>query len=87
MFYWEIYEFFKTEAVKSSQLCRKGILKNFAIFTGVSLQVVRPETPTQMFPVNIAKTLKSDHFDEHLGTTAPKAVYLKKTSEQLLLYH
>ena len=87
MFYWELYEFFKTEAVKSSQLCRKCVLKNFAILTGVSLQVFRPQTPTQVFPMNIAKTFKNDYFDEHLGTTAPKAVYLKNTSEQLLLYH
>ena len=52
---------------------KKGVLKNFAIFTGkylywgfflnrvadLGLQLYQKENPTQVFPVNIAKYLRA----------------------------
>ena len=37
MFSWEIYEFLKQQNQPPEVFCKKGVLKNFAIFTGKDL--------------------------------------------------
>ena len=62
----------------------KGVLKNFAIFTGkhlswslflIKFRAFRPatllkETPTQVFSCKICETFKNTYFEKHLRTTA-----------------
>ena len=49
-------------------LSKKGVLKNFAKFTGkLPVFFIKKETPTQRcFPVNFAKILRTTFFKEHL---------------------
>ena len=53
---------------------KKGVLKNFSIFTGKHLCwslfkkiSYQKETPTQDFTVTLAKFLRTAFFTEHLG--------------------
>ena len=82
MFSWEIYEFLKQQNQPPEVFCKKGVLKNFAIFTGKDLcwslfyvcgvNFIKKKLQHRYFPVNITK---------YLGTP----ITLRNFSERLLL--
>ena len=65
MFYWEIYEFFRS----SHRRCcmKKAVLKNFAILAE-NLQACNfiKNNPAQMFSSEYVEIFKSIYFEEHL---------------------
>ena len=79
-----ISHFQKQPPETTSGFVKKGVLKNFASFTGerlccslfiIKLQALRHATslkkaPTQMFSCEICKIFENTHFEEHLQTTA-----------------
>ena len=62
----------------SHRICsvKKGILKNFANFTGTnmcwSFFLIKLQAPTQVFSCEICEIFKNTCFEEHLQTAASK---------------
>ena len=53
------------------QPVQKGVLKNFANFTGLkACNCIKKETPIQVFSCEIYEISKNTYFEEHLQTIA-----------------
>ena len=69
-----------TEIVSPRFFCKKGVLKNFIIFTGKplcrslsldkvhgsSLQFIKKDTPAQVFSYEFCKGFKNNYFVDHV---------------------
>ena len=64
--YW-FYSFVRYTVRSSHQRCsvRKGVLRNFAKFTGKACNFIKKETLAQVFPCEFCEISKNTFFTEH----------------------